>query len=100
MYKKVRKHVKNVGLLIKPVAFFPLSLPSPWSLLKLPFLGAVPQCKTAYVCPPMQNQAPRNNNFYTRSLVFPPQWSLRIEYIKTRKTNLPTKRRKFTGTFS
>ena len=73
--KKCGSTWKVVGLLIKPIVFFlPLSFPSPSpsSLLKLPFLGAVPQRKTAYVCPPMQNQAPRNNNFFYQVARFSP----------------------------
>ena len=36
---------------------------------------------------------------FASSLVFAPQWSLRTGNNKRRKTNLPTKRRNFTGTF-
>ena len=61
MYKKsAEAREKLLVCQFKLIAFLPFSLPSPSSLLRLPFLvGAVPQSMRAYMRPQIQNEALR-----------------------------------------
>ena len=83
MYKKsAEAHEKLLICQFKLTAFLPFSLPSPSSLLRLPFLvGAVPQSMRAYMRPQIQNEALRIQLLSLPARSFSPlsgHWELRI----------------------